>query len=184
MDLNDTQARMQAAVVAVRDDLATIRVGRAVPALVEDVVVLAYGGTQQLKVMEMAGIHAQDAQSLVVSPWDKSVIGEIAKAINAANLGLNAVIDNEVIRIQVPAITEERRLELVKLLNIKLEHGKVAVRQVRHDKMIHIKKAFESKELNEDDKFNLEKELQETTDKLVEEIETLGKHKEAELRGE
>ncbi len=176
--------KMEKTIKAVEEDVATIQVGRAKPDLVEDVMVPAYGGTQQLRVMELAAIQATDAQTLVVNPWDKTVIGEIAKSINGANLGLSAVIDGEIIRIQIPPITAERREELVKLLGQKIESGKVMLRQVRHDKMVEIKKQFEAKELNEDEKFNLEKELQRLLDEAVEDVDKVGKKKEEELRGE
>ena len=175
--------KMDQAMELVEDDVATIRMGRAKPDLVENVMVPAYGGTQQLKVMEMAAIQATDSQTLVVNPWDKSVIGEIAKAINAANLGASAVIDGEIIRIQIPPMTEELRNEMVKLLTQKIENGKVMLRQVRHDKMTEIKKSFEAKELNEDEKFNMEKELQKMTDGFVEELEELEEKKKGELAG-
>ena len=162
MDLDETKNKMQTAVKAVQDDIATIRVGRATPSISEDIIVPAYGGTQELKVMELASIHTADPQSLTVNPWDKSVIGEIAKAINTSDLRLNAAIDGEIIRIQIPPITEERRNELVKLLGTKIENGKIILRQIRHDKLQDLKKQHEAKEINEDEKFNLEKELQKT----------------------
>lgn len=182
MDIDDTQPKMQTALQAIQNDINSIRVGRATPALVDDITVAAYGGTQQLKVMEMASITAQDNQTLVINPWDKTVIGEIAKAINSSDLGVTAVIDGEVIRIQIPPVTEQRRQELIKILHTKMEEGKVQLRQIRHDKLNDIKKAHEDKEINDDDKFNLEKELQKIMDDFVKQVDDLGEKKETELK--
>lgn len=182
MDINDVNQQMQIAIQVLQDDIATIRVGRATPSLIEDIVVPAYGGTQQLKVMELASIHVADTQSLTVKPWDKTVIGEIAKAVNNASLGVSAVIDNDTLHVQVPAVTEERRREMIKLLKTKIEHAKVELRQIRHKKLSETKEQFENKELNEDEKFNMEKELQKVIDEYVEKVDELNKKKENELK--
>ncbi len=181
MDINSTKQRMKQSVDAVADEVGRIRVGRATPSIVENVTVAAYGGTQILRVMEVASIHAEDNQTLVVKPWDQSIIGEIAKGINNSGLGLNGVVDGEIVRIRIPELTEERRREFVKLLGVKLENGKVAVRQARQDAMAEIKKQFEAKDLSEDDKYRLEKEAQRLTDEMIGEIDALGKAKEEEL---
>jgi ribosome recycling factor len=149
--------------------------------LVENIVINAYGGTTKLKVMELANISVPEPQMLVVSPYDQSIIGDIRRDIEAANIGVVPVIDNNVIRLNFPALTSERRLEYVKLLHRKLEDGRVKVRQVRHDKMTELKRMFEEGELPEDDRTRLEKELQEITDKKMAEIEEIGRAKEAEL---
>lgn len=182
MLLDDTKTKMQAVIQAVQEDLNTIRVGKATPAMIDQVVVQAYGGTQQLKVMELGSIQATDAQTLVINPWDKSVIGEINKAINSANLGFTAVIDGEIIRIQLPPITEQRRLELIKMVSTKLENGKVKLRQIRHEKLNEVRKSHKEKEISDDDKFNLEKELQKIIDEHVAEIDAMGDKKEQELK--
>ncbi len=182
MDLDNVKQKMASAFQVVQEDIATIRVGKATPSLVEDIIVPAYGNTQQLKIMELASIQAPEPHSLSVNPWDKTVISEIAKAINTSDLGLNAVIDGEIIRIQVPPITEERRAELIKILGTKIESGKVQLRNIRHNKINDLKKQHEAKEINEDEKFNLEKELQTMLDGFVADIEELGKNKEEELK--
>lgn len=181
MDLGNLKSKMKQTVDAVADEVARIRVGRANPSIVESVSVAAYGGTQNLRVMEMASINIEDAQTLIVRPWDQSVIGEIAKGINNSGLGLNGVIDGEIIRIKIPELTEERRREFVKLLGVKLENGKIAVRQVRQDGISDVKKNFEAKTISEDEKFRLEKEIQRLTDEASGEIDGLGKAKEEEL---
>jgi len=162
-------------------DIASIRTGRATPALVEDLHVAVYGGQQKLKIQELATISAPDIQTLVIEPWDKSIIGEIRQGIVAANIGLNPVIDAEILRISLPPLTSEDREKYVKLLSTKLENGKIMIRQVRGDFMHEIKKAFEVKELSEDEKFGQEKSLQEITDEFIDKIEEDGERKKQEL---
>lgn len=181
MDLGDVPVKMHKILEFVKADIATVRTGRATPVLVENIVINAYGGTTQMKVMELAQVSASDPQSLVISPYDQSIIGDIRRDIVGANIGLTPVIDNSVIRIAVPALTEERRLEYVKMLHKKLEDGRVKIRQIRHDKMTEVKKLAEEGEVNEDDRKRFEEELQKLTDKMMEEIEEMGNAKEKEL---
>lgn len=158
-----------------KQDLATVRTGRATPSLVENIEVTAYD--TRMKLIELATINAPEPHLLIVSPYDQNNINEIIKAISSANLGLNPVSDKEIIRITVPMLNEERRLELVKLMNQKLEGAKVMVRQVRREVMDEIKKSAE----NEDEEKRLDKELQELVDKMIGEIDVLGENKEKEL---
>jgi ribosome recycling factor len=164
-----------------KTDLSTVRAGKATPSLVENIVVAAYGGTQKLKVVELAQIHALDTQTLAITPYDGSIIGEIHKAILDGNVGLTPIIDGTIIRISIPPLSEERRKQLVSLVNQKLEGGKVQVRQIRHESMNEVKKMHEDKEISEDDLARLEKEVQKLTDDTISEIEFLGKKKEEEL---
>ena len=179
--LTDVNDKMRKALEIVQNDLSSIRTGRVFPALIENIVVSSYGGTQRLKIMEMGTISAPDVHTLVVQPWDKSVIEEIYKGLLEANIGLNPVVDGEVIRLTFPPLTEERRKEFVKLLKQKLEAGKVMIRQQRHDKMANLKRSNENGELTEDDRKHLENEVQKLTDEFVGKIEELGKRKEEEL---
>ena len=172
---------MNAVLDVIKADLATVRAGKASPALVENLVVAAYGGTQRLKVVELAQIAAIDAQTLVITPFDGSIIGEIHKAIQESGTGFNPVIDGQLIRISIPPLSEERRQELVHLVNQKLEGGRIQVRQVRHELMDEIKKQFNDKEISEDDKARLEKEAQRLTDETISQMDNLGKQKEQEL---
>jgi len=181
MDESSVSAKMQTATDVLASDIAGIRTGRASPALVENIVVPAYGGTQRLKILELASITAPDPTQIVISPWDKSIIGDIRKGIQEANIGMNPSIDGEVIRIVMPPMTTEDREKYVKLLSTKLENGRVVVRQIRADEMHEIKKKFEAKEITEDEKFGTEKKLQELTDTFVGKIEEMGKKKEQEL---
>ena len=173
--------KMQKAVDWGKQDVSTIRTGRANPALVENVVVNAYGGTTKLRIVELANISVVEAQSLVITPYDQSIIGDIRRDLELANLGVSPVIDNNVIRMTFPPLTAERRLEYVKLLHVKLEDGRVKVRQIRHEKMGELKRAFEDGTMTEDDRAWQEEDLQKLTDKMMGEIEKIGEVKQAEL---
>ena len=172
---------MQRVVDSVLADISGIRTGRATPSLVENITVPAYGGTQMMKVLEVASITAPDTQMLVISPWDKSIIGDIRKGIMEANTGMNPSIDGDVIRISFPPLTTEDREKYVKLLSTKLEGGKVLIRSVRADEMHLIKKGFEDKTLTEDERKDAETKIQELTDSYIAKIETIGESKKRDL---
>ena len=130
---------------SVASDISGVRTGRATPSLVENIMVPAYGGTQRLRVMEVGSITSPDPTQIVISPWDKSIIGDIKKGILEANIGLNPNIDGEIIRIVISPMTTEDREKYVKILSGKLsKNGKVMIRQVRADEMHEIKKKFEA----------------------------------------
>lgn len=181
MDEAQTKNRMQAIIDAVVADVAGIRTGRATPGLVDGLTVSVYGGQQKLSLREVSSITAPDSGMLVIEPWDKSIIGEIRKGILEANIGLNPNIDGEVIRIVLPPMTGEDREKYVKLLSQKLENARISIRQVRSDGMHTIKKALESKEITEDERFAQEKKLQTLTDEFVAKIEEIGERKKQEL---
>ncbi len=181
MDFTETRALMQKAVDHFKSEIAAIRTGRAVPALIENIPVNAYGGSTRMAVKELGTITTSDAQTLVVQPWDQSVIGEIRQGILAANVGLTPIIDNNLIRISVPALTAERRQEYVKLLHQKMEETRVSIRNVRQEKMRDIKSAFEEKKISEDEKFKAEEDLQKITDEYTSQVESLGEKKEREI---
>jgi len=161
----------------IEGDLGTIRTGRATPALVENVVIIAYGGTTKLKVKELATVGVADSQSIIITPFDVSIIDEMRKSITDANIGLNPVSDGRILRVSIPPLSTERRQELIKLMHHKLENGKVMVRQVRQKAMIDLKNL----KLPEDDEKRLEKEIQKIIDDTMAQIENSGKAKEAEL---
>lgn len=181
MEETSISAKMQASVDSLVADIGGIRTGRAAPSLVENIIVPAYGGTQRLRVMEVASITAPDPSQLVISPWDKSIIGDIKKGILESNLGMNPNVDGEVLRIVMPPMTTEDREKYVKLLSTKLEAGRVTIRQIRADVMHEIKKKFEAKEITEDDRFAQEKKLQGLTDGFIQKIEDAGEKKKTEL---
>ena len=165
----------------VQSDLGSLRTGKASPALVDDLAVMVYGGQQKLKIKELAGVSSPDHQTLIIEPWDKSIIGEIRQGILSANIGMNPSINGQIIRISFPPMTTEDREKYTKLLAAKLESGRVMIRQVRQEGMHDIKKAFEEKSLSEDEKFATEKKLQEITDEFIEKINDMGEIKKEEL---
>lgn len=173
---------MQKVLDVLHGDLATVRTGRAAPSLVENIVVSVYGGPPaggtRLKVMELATIGASDPQTLIITPFDASIIGEIQKGIQETNVGLTPVVDGSGhIRISIPPLSQERREQLIKLMHQKLENGRIMIRQVRHEAMMEIKKL----ELSEDETSRLEKEAQKATDDSIAQIDAMGKRKEEEL---
>ena len=181
MDEASLRASMQKVLDLILNDIGSLRTGRAMPSLVESIVCPAYGGTQRLKVQELATITVPDVQTIMIDPWDKSIIGDIKKGILEANVGLNPSVDGEVIRIILPPMTTEDREKYTKLLSQKLETGRVMVRQVRAEGMHDIKKKFEAKELSEDMQFDAEKKVQALTDEYIKKIEEAGEKKKQEL---
>ena len=181
MDEAPVRSKMQSVFDMVASDIGTIRTGRATPAIIEDLRVPVYGGKQRLKINELGTISTRDPQTIVIDPWDKSIIGEIETGILAANVGLTPVIDGEIIRINLPPLTSEDRQKYVRLLSTKLENGKVMIRQIRAEAMRDIRGQFEEKALSEDEKFGEEKRLQEITDEYVAKIDEAGEKKKEEL---
>ncbi len=181
MDIqNSVKQKMQRNLDSLRADFATVRTGKASPSLVENIVIKAYGGTTPLRVMELSTIHVQDVHTLVITPFDHSVIGEIERGIADAQVGLNPIIDGDYIRINLPPLSEERRKEFVKLVHQKAEAGKVMMRQARHDGMEQAKK-LEKEELSEDEVIRVEKDVQRLTDDFIKQIDELSAQKETEL---
>lgn len=179
--LNATRDRMKKAIEVTRTDLASVRSGRPTSALVENIVIPVYAGTQHLKLMELATITVSDAKTIVISPFDPSVIVEIEKGIAAANTGLSPVVDGEVVRISIPPLSEERRQEYIKLAKAKLESGRIMVRQIRHEAMKDIAKLNDEHQISEDENKAGEKKIQELTNEMIAEIDSIGDKKEAEL---
>lgn len=173
--VTSTQAKLTKVIDVVKADLATIRTGKASAQLIENVVADAYG--TKMKLLELASIAATDASTLIVTPFDAANIGPIAKAIQEANLGLTAVPQDTVVRVIVPPLSEERRLEYVKLAKTKAEGGKVMARQARHEAMEEVSKM----ESDEDSIQVLEKEIQKITDQTIEKLDLIVTEKEKEL---
>ncbi|OGH12479.1 MAG: ribosome recycling factor [Candidatus Levybacteria bacterium RIFCSPHIGHO2_01_FULL_36_15] len=178
---NQARGKMQKAFEVLHHDFATVHIGKANPSLVENILVTAYGEAQKFKLLELATIHVQDPKTIVITPFDQSIIADIQKGIYEANLGLSPAVNANIIRINLPPLTEERRKELVKLVSQKAESGKVMIRQIRHEAMEDIKKRGEGNSISEDDVTRLEKEVQRVTDEFIEKIDTLRHNKEEEL---
>lgn len=176
--ITTTKQKLQKVLDVLKDDLATIRTGKAAPALVENLVVTAYAGTTKLKVMELATVGAPDTSTLVITPFDPSTIHDLQKGIEASSAGFNPVIDGTILRIKVPPLSLERRQELIKAMKQKLENGRIMVRQVRHEMIEDMKKDYEGRE---DDIKRFEKEVQKAVDDTMGIIDDWGKKKEQEL---
>lgn len=179
--INNIEQHIQKILDVIKTDLSTVRTGRATPALVENIVISAYGGSAKLKVIELATVAATDSQTLVITPFDPSTRDDIRKGIMETGGGLNPVDDGHVLRISIPPLSKERREELIKMMRHKLENGRIMVRQARHDAMNEIKKVHDTKEISDDDKARLEKEVQRVVDETMSTIDNWGKQKEEEL---
>lgn len=170
--------RMEKAVQALRRDLATLRAGRAVPSLLDRIQVEYYGETLPLN--QLANINTPDSRTLMIQPWDKSSLADIERAIQKSDLGLTPSNDGNAIRLVVPALTEERRTELVKLTKKFGEEAKVAVRNIRRDANDDIKK-LEKTDISEDESRRHQDDIQKTTDKFIAEVDKVLAAKEKEI---
>lgn len=173
--LTDASTRMKKTVDHTLHEFSTIHTGKASPSMVEGIMVEAYGGMQQLKAC--AAITTPDPRLIQVQPWDKSLTRAIEKALQQANIGVNPIVDGNLIRLPFPDLSRERRLEFVKTAHRLAEEGRVHVRNVRRDVLEQVKKA----KLPEDETKRLEKEIQTATDKAIKDIDTHLAHKEKEL---
>lgn len=182
MDESGIRQKMEQVVRTARDDLGSIRTGRATPSLVEGIEVITYGGTAKLKVVELATITVPDPRSLLITPWDKSVLFDIKRAIEENKSGFNPILNEVSLRVSLPPMTEEDRQGYVRMLGQKLENGKIAIRRVRQEAMEEVRAAFDRKEFGEDEKFAREERIQKLTDDYVGKIEEMGKQKEQELQ--
>jgi len=177
---DEMTAKLDQSLKVVMEDLAMVRTGRAQSSLVENISVEAYPGTW-MKLPEVASISAPDTHMLLIKPWDQSVLKKIETAIAAENIGVNPVVDGDMIRIVIPTLTEERRKELVKAVKQKIESGKTILRDIRSDekRMIEGKKGEPG--VSEDDIERWLTEMQKLFDSYIEKIEKIGEAKEAEL---
>lgn len=177
--MKDTETRMGKAMDALHHNLNTVRTGRAAPSLVEDIRVDYYGSPMPLN--QLASISAPESRLLVIQPWDKGSMGPIEKAIMNSGLGLNPNNDGQLIRISIPALTEERRKQMVKIVSGYVEDAKVSVRNIRRDAMHSLKTLLNKKEIGEDDERRATTELESITKKYVDQADAIGKAKEHEV---
>ena len=175
----DARTRMDKSIDSLRAELAKIRTGRAHPSLLEHVHVDYYGS--EVPISQAANVSVEDSRTLAVTAWDKSMVGKIEKAIMTSDLGLNPATAGTVIRVPLPALTEERRTELTRVVHGEGEQAKVAVRNIRRDANHHIKELVKSKDISEDDQRRGEVEIQQLTDQHVERIDEMVAEKEKEL---
>jgi len=175
----DTESKMKKAVEATTTDFASIRTGRASPQLLDRLHVEAYGSSVPIK--NVASINSPDGRSLLVTAFDKSVVGAIRKAIETSDLGLNPNVDGATIRLSIPPLTEERRKDLVKLIKKKSEEHKVAVRNIRHKANDEVKALAKNGTITDDQIKRGSDQVQKLTDKYVKQIDDLVHNKEKEI---
>ncbi|MBD5632847.1 MAG: ribosome recycling factor [Candidatus Eremiobacteraeota bacterium] len=174
-----TEQRMQKALEATRNDFASVRTGRASPALLDRLHVEAYGVSTPLK--QVASVSTPDARTLQIQAFDRSTVGAIRKAIETSDLGLSPNIDGSNIRLMIPPLTEDRRKDLVKVVRKKAEDGKVAVRNVRHKGVDEIKALLKDGKITEDDNKRAGERVQKATDKHIKDVDALVAAKEKEI---
>lgn len=171
--------KMRKSIDSVAADFASVRAGRANASVLDRIMVDYYGSPTPIQ--QIAAISSPDARTLLISPWDKTAVKGIEKAIQNSDLGINPQNDGRVIRLGFPQLTEERRRDLTKQVHKYGEEGKVALRNIRREAMDEIKKQVKKSEITEDDQKQLEKELQDLTDKRCKEVDELTAKKEQEL---
>lgn len=162
-----------------KQEITVLRTGRATPALVEDIVVEAYGTKQPLK--SVASISVADAKTLNVDPWDKTLVQAVETAIRNSDVGINPVNDGTLIRLPLPDLTAERRADLIKVLHKKLEEARISVRKIREDVRSEIDKKEKAKEISEDEKFGMQDDLEKLVKEYNEHIKKIGEEKEKEI---
>ena len=177
--LSDTSTKMDRAIDAFKRDLTQLRTGRATTAMVENVEVDYYGNMTPLK--QIASISIPDARAIMIQPWDVGSLREIEKSLMASEMGFNPSNDGAIITVPIPQLTQERRLEMVKLLKRKIEDGKVSIRTVRRDSLETLRKLEKGKSISQDDGRRAQELLQKTTDGFTKQIDETGSAKEAEI---
>ena len=175
----DAERRMHKAVDALKQDLGSIRAGRASAALVDRITVEYYGAQTPLN--QVASISVPEARLLVIQPWDRKLLVDIEKAIQKSDLGINPTNDGQVIRLNIPPMSEDRRRDLVKTLHKKLDEHKVAVRNIRRDVQDKLREREKNKEVSEDELKRSTEKLQKLTDRFIEDMDKVGKTKEVEI---
>jgi ribosome recycling factor len=177
--LSDTEERMKKSIESTKRELAGVRTGRANPALVEHMMVDYYGTPTPLS--QIATISAPEARLLVIQPWDRQAMGEIQKAIQKSDLGINPSNDGTLIRLAIPQLTGERRQELVRLVKRRIEEGRVSLRNIRRDNIDELRAMERRKDISEDEEKRAADSLQKLTDSYVNQMDQLGRAKEAEV---
>jgi len=175
----DAEKRMKSAVQALEEDLAGIRTGRASPALIERLPIEYYGTPVPL--MQLATISVPEPRQLLIKPFDATSIKDIEKAILASDLGLTPMNDGKVIRLNIPPLNEERRIELKRMVGNRCEDSRIAIRNVRRDSIKDLRDFEKEKLISEDDLKRAEEDIQKLTDKIIEEVDAVGERKEKEI---
>jgi len=179
MNTSELKLRLSKSIDFLKTELSQVRTGRASPSLIEAIMVEAYDSKMSIK--ELGTIVVMDSQNLAVAPWDKTLLKPISKAVRESGLGLNPVDEPDRVRIPVPSLTEERRLDLTKMVSGKVEECKSSLRNVRQDAMKDIDKDFTDKNISEDEKFTQKEEVEKIVKSFIEQTDELSEAKKAEL---
>lgn len=174
------QSRFNQIMDQLKAELSKLRTSRATPSLVEDILIEVYGGSR-LKIKELASISAPEPRTIVIKPWDKGIIKDVEKGLIQSALEFNPIVETELLRIQLPELTEETRERIVKKLHTMLENERIKIRQIRDEAKKDIETRAKNKEIREDDKFSAIEDLNEKTREFIEKIDALGKRKEEEI---
>ena len=177
--ISETESKMKKAIESLHRELQSIRTGRASTSLIERIHVEYYGSNTPLN--QMATLSAPEPRMLLVQPWDKNAMSAIEKAIQKSELNLTTNNDGKVIRVPIPPLTEQRRKELAKVVKVKVEEARIAIRNVRRDHLGDLKEMLQEKMISEDEDKRAQERIQQLTDKYVREAETVGQHKEQEI---
>lgn len=177
--LKDAEERMRKSIETFRHDLASMKAGRATPAMLDKLRVDYYG--TPTPVNQVANIDVPDSRTLVIKPWDRSMIKAVEKAILTSDLGLNPNNDGIVIRLSIPPMTQDRRKEMVKVVHKRAEEERVVIRNIRRDANEQIKKSEKEKAISEDESKRAHDEVQKLTDKMIKEVDGIMDHKEKEI---
>lgn len=177
--VKDARLRMDKSLEALKHEFARVRTGRAHTNLLDHVMVNYYGS--EVPIARTANVNVQDSRTLSVTPWDKNMVAAIEKAIRSSDLGLNPVTAGTVIRVPLPALTEERRKELIKVVRAEAEKARVAVRNIRRDANLDCKELLKEKEITQDEERRAEAEVQKLTDVHIANVDKILAEKEAEL---
>ena len=177
--LSDTDERMTKSIDALKRELSTLRTGIATPSLLDNINVDYYGTSTPLN--QLASVSAPDAQAIIIQPWDKGSLQDIEKSLSTSDLGFNPSNDGNQITVPIPPLTQERRLEIVRLLKKKIEDGKVSIRNVRRDSVDRLRKLEKDKSISQDDSRRGQDQIQKSTDSYTKLIDDISKAKEDEI---
>jgi ribosome recycling factor len=177
--IKDAETRMRKSIASFKTEIAKLRTGRAHPSILDHVRIDYYG--TEMPISQVANINVSDARTLTIAPWEKKLVPLIEKAIRNSDLGLNPTTTGDIIRVPMPALNEERRKELIKVVRTEAETARVSIRNVRRDANAELKEILKSKKMTEDEEHRLSDEVQKLTDKFVAEVDQLLAAKESEL---
>lgn len=177
--VSEYKEQIHKALEHLKQDISSLRTGRATPAIVEDIMIEAYGMKQPLKAL--ASISVLDAKTLAIDPWDKSIVAAVDTGLRMSDLGINPVNDGKMIRLPLPELTQERRQELIKVLNSKLENARIVIRKIREEARDDVDMQEEEGSISEDQKYKFHEDIEKMAKEANEKIKEIGEEKEKEI---